>query len=251
MKNYLIILIAFSFVACSKSSDAPENEGGQNTIWIPQKSQPQVFKVPEELKNNTNQYAKSTYEGIKELEDLITAYKDYFLVPEGTKNESLTGNKFSYGKDGLAITYTYEDYSSTHRTFNLVAKQSSGEQVVRISGDWWENWNAEEGKTETGKHYGNLRYQIGDDSTGQTKEFSWKDDGGENYRVTYSIWRPGVNSGLSAKYEYTFNADLSGNSSYREHLPNGGGEVYNAGWKKSGSGQITIGESGNAVTHNW
>lgn len=256
MKKVAFLLFTTVLLACSrKDNPSPEGPDEGTGIWYPEKSQPGVFKVPDALKSHTNDYARQTYRGIAELEDLISTYGAYFLAPEGTKNTSLTsalGYQFEYAVNGHKVKYMYGDFGSTHRVFELEVTNPSGVRVVQISGNWWENWDAEEGKTEDGRHYGQLRYAIGADGASQTKEFSWKDDGGGDYRVDFDIWKPGDNTGLAAKYAYTFNADLSGKSMYQAQLPDGGGYAYyNAAWKSSGAGQITFGEGGNAIQHQW
>lgn len=255
MKKIAILMLAAAVVACSKKDNPnPEEPGAGTEIWYPEKSQPGVFRVPDALKNHGNDYAKQTYAGVYELEELVETYNAYFLAPEGTKNTSITpslGYRFEYEVDGNTVSYSYVDFSSTHRTFELKVTNPAGEREVLITGDWWENWNADDGVEETGKHYGNLRYAIGAATASQTKEFSWKDDGGGNYRVTSNIWKPGENTGLAAKYDYTFNADLSGTSTYRAELAAGGYDFYRAMWEADGSGELVVGEGGNATKHEW
>lgn len=256
MKKLCFIVLAMALLACSKKNNPnPDSDGKVAEIWHPEKSQPGVFNVSDALKNHADTYAKQTYAGVAELTDLINSYSGYFLAPEGTKNTSLTpalGYQFEYKVDGHTVKYMYGDFSSTHRLFELEVTNASGIRVVHISGDWWENWNAEDGKTEVGRHYGQMRYEIGDGDAMQAKEFSWIDDGGADYRVKFNIWEPGGGGGLAAKYEYTFDADLSGKSMYQAQLPDGGGYAYyNAAWKSNGSGQIIFGEGGNAIQHQW
>lgn len=256
MKKLCFIVLAMALLACGKKDNPnPDRDGKETEIWHPEKSQPGVFRVPEALKNHSNDYARQTYQGVVELEDLIQTYSAYFRTPEGTKNTSLTpalGNDFEYTVAGHTVKYMYGDFSSTHRLFELEVTNASGASIVRITGNWWENWNAEDGKTENGRHYGQMRYEIGEGDAKQAKEFSWIDDGGGDYRVKFNIWEPGGGGGLEAKYEYTFNTDLSGKSMYQAALPDGGGYAYyNAAWKKDGSGMITFGEGGNAKQHQW
>lgn len=255
MKKITFLLLATALWACGKKDNPNLERPDEATeIWYPEKSQPGVFKVPDALKNHNNDYAKQTHAGIAELEDLISAYNAYFLAPEGTKNTSLTlalGYQYDYLVDGHTVKYMYGDFSSTHRVFELEVVNSTGGRIVFISGSWWENWNAEDGRTENGRHYGQMRYEVGEGDSKQAKEFSWIDDGGGDYRVSFNIWNPGGGGGLAAKYEYTFNADQSGKSMYQAELPEGGYAHYQAAWMSNGSGAITFGEGGNAKKHEW
>ncbi|TJZ63373.1 hypothetical protein FAZ15_03580 [Sphingobacterium olei] len=248
-----ILLASFTIlVGCSKGDD-PKPDGSEGEIWYPEKSQPGVFKVPDGLKNHQDTYAKQTYSKIEVLDKLIKDYAPYFIAPQGTKNTSITptlGNRFEYAVNNHTVNYMYGDFSSTHRIFELEV-DNSNTPMFKAGGDLWENWNAEDGKPEQGKHYGNVSYYIGSDDTRQTKEFSWIDDGGGRYRVKLLIWSTRPNSYLTARYEYTFKPDLSGNYTYWSYPPNGGGDYWRADWKASGKGALTKGEGGAAVTYQW
>lgn len=248
-----ILLVSLTMlVGCGKGDD-PKPDGSDGEIWYPEKSQPGVFKIPDALKSNGNQYAKQAYEGVKAMEDLIATYSDYFLAPEGTKNTSLTsalGYQYVYSKGNHTVEYMYGDFSSTHRVFELEIKDISGSQITRITGDWWENWNADDGKSENGKHYGKMVYVTGTGDNEQVREFSWKDDGGGNYRVTCIFWKPGEDNGLDVRYDYTFNADRSGGYLYTEWLSNGNLQ-YRTEWESNGSGNLTVMGGPNAGTYSW
>lgn len=254
MKNAikLLLLIPLALmVSCEKSTDPDKKESG---AWSPPHSQPRVLPVPDQLKTHADPYAKRVYAGIKELEDLIAVHHQYFLVPEGTENKSgipTIENKFSYERDGLAVEYAFFDYLSSHRVFELEVKRTTGESVLSASGDWWPDWDAEAGGPRAGKNYGTIAYRTPQGSLEQNKEFSWKDDGGGQYRVTYQVWNPGTNSGLAEKYEYQFNADKSGSFTYWEYRTNGGGDYIRADWQADGSGKHVLGEGGLAVTNEW
>lgn len=244
----VIVLVS----GCGKGN-APKPEGSEGDIWYPQKSQPGVFRVPDALKSNSNQYAKQAYDGVKVMEDLIATHSDYFMAPAGTKNTSLTpalGYQYAYSKGNHTVEYMYADFVTSHRVFELKIKNASGAHTGLITGDWWENWNAAEGKPENGRHYGNIRYAAGEGNNERVTEFSWIDDGGGNYRVTCNVWKPGQNSGLDKKYEYTFNADRSGGYLYTEWLANGNFQ-YRTEWTTNGSGSLTIMGGSNAGTYNW
>lgn len=248
-----ILLASLAILAGCSKGDNPKPDETDGEIWYPEKSQPGIFTVPDALKNNTNDYARQAYEGVKVLENLIATYSDYFLAPEGTKNTSLTsalGYQYAYSKGDHTVEYMYGDFVTSHRMFELEAKDVSGKRLVLITGDWWENWNAADGKSENGKHYGNMRYSIGAGDTAQTMEFSWIDDGGGNYRVTCNVWKPGQNNGLDIKYEFTFNADRSGGYLYTEWLPNGNLQ-YRTEWESSGSGSLIMMSGPNAGTYAW
>lgn len=255
MKHYIVVLLfasAVTLAGCGKG-ETPTPDGKDGEIWYPEKSQPGVFKVPDALKNHTNDYARQAYEGVKVMEDQIGTYSDYFLAPEGTKNTSVTpalGYQYTYNKNGHTVAYMYGDFSSTHRVFELEIKDASGARVARITGDWWENWNANDGKPENGKHYGNMRYATGTGDTEQVIDFSWIDDGGANYRVTCNVWKPGQNNGLDIKYEYTFHADRSGGYLYTEWLPSGNFQ-YTTEWQTNGSGSLIIMSGPDAGTYSW
>lgn len=251
MKKLSIIIITLAVFACSKK-DNPNPEGQETDIWYPEKSQLGVFKVPDALKNHGDTYAKQAYGVVNVLEALIAEYQAYFLVPkEHTKPVSGLGERFNYKVDGHSVSYMYGDFVDSHRVFELEAIPTAGGPVIRAGGDWWEDWNAEAGKPETGKHYGNVAYYIGEPTNSQTKEFSWKDDGGGNYRVELLIWSPRPNSYLTARYQYVFKADLSGNFTYWSYPPSGGGDYWRAAWKSGGAGELTKGEGGNATRHQW
>lgn len=252
MNRFIIILLCLGMLACGKKDNPNPEEPGESAVWYPEKSQPGVFKVPDALKNNSDTYAKQTYDAINVLETLIAEHHAYFLVPkEHKKPVSGLGERFEYTIDGHSVSYMYGDFASSHRVFELDVATTAGGTLMRAGGDWWERWNAEEGKPETGKHYGNIAYYIGEQANSQTKEFSWKDDGGGNYRVELLIWSPGANSYLTARYQYVFKADLSGSFTYWSYPPNGGGDYWRAGWKSGGGGELTKGEGGLAETHRW
>lgn len=253
MKKLIFFVLAMTLLACSKNNDPnPDDDGKEGVIWYPEKSQPGVFNVPDALKTHDDTYAKQTYNTINVLESLIAEYSAYFLVPkEHTRPVSGLGDRFEYMNDGHSVSYMYGDFVTSHRVFELAATTAAGGTMMRAGGDWWEDWDAEAGRPETGKHYGSIGYYIGEEEHSQTKEFNWKDDGGGNYRVELLVWSPQPDSYLTARYQYVFNADLSGSFTYWSYLPNGGGDYWRAVWESSGAGELTKGEGGHATQYKW
>lgn len=251
-KLFIAIGFAAAVLACGKKDNPNPEDPDGGEIWYPEKSQPGIFKVPEILESHGNEHARQTYAIVTVLESIVAEYNTYFLVPtEYTKPTSGLGDRFEYTIDGHRVSYMYGDFVDSHRVFELEAKNAAGGTIVRAQGDWWEDWNAEDGKPETGRHYGNLSYFVGAEANVQTKEFSWIDDGGGNYRVELLVWSPNPDSYLAARYRYVFNADRSGSFTYWSYPPTGGGDYWRAGWKSSGAGELTKGEGGMARTYRW
>ncbi|GGG80848.1 hypothetical protein GCM10007415_11710 [Parapedobacter pyrenivorans] len=253
MKRHIVILLSLAFLACGKKDHPnPDEPGDGSEIWQPEKSQPGVFKVPDALKNHQDTHAKQVYGAINVLGAIIAEYSTYFVVPEvHTQPTGGLGDRFEYQVGGHIVSYMFGDFVDSHRVFELEVTNATGGHIMRAAGNWWEDWNADEGKTETGKHSGQLAYYIGAEPNTQTKEFSWIDDGGGNYRVELLVWSPRPNSYLTARYQYVFKADQSGDFTYWSYPPNGGGDYWRAGWTSSGEGELIKGEGENAETFRW
>ncbi|MCG8696439.1 MAG: hypothetical protein MI922_00180 [Bacteroidales bacterium] len=243
--NYLFIVLAVLAVSCEKDDSSPEEKESIQDKGFTFDNEAVMNKVPENLKNSDDQYAKMCVDYVESAMDM-SAFVSQLTPPENAtlvemKSAEASGT-YTWQFNGYGIYWTYSEEGE--KAIWSVDIEIEGKKY-----DYIDAWQLKDGsKGEVKYNFNYVCAYAGQQTTDcetLLAKYTWelKDDG--SYKFLYTYDSNSTEYDYAFKYEVVINKDGSGAIDYVTN----DFVLYHMEWDAEGNGSWTYMNGSN--TGSW